>query len=223
MTHPIYGLVIRKLHLGNQLCVESLRKARPSSGAAILPLYSWSMDYDRRHFGYLARYNRSANEQLIGHLALLPVSELVKPRGSYYGSIQGLLDHVFTSDMNWLRRIREFSSADEPLRRSTVAPAGTAWAACTFPHFNDYRRERAVVDGIIEDWIALTAGSHFGEVLAYSDFRGKPRRYYLRDALDHMFNHQTHHRGQVSQILDEMGVAHDFSNLILGAEIPAGS
>ena len=45
----------------------------------------------------------------------------------------------------------------------------------------------------------------------------------MRDALDHVFNHQTHHRGQVSQILDEMGVAHDFSNLILGAEIPAGS
>lgn len=181
------------------------------------------MDYDRRHFAYLARYNRSANEQLIGHLALLPASELVKARGSYYGSIQGLLDHVFTGDMNWLRRFRELCSSDEPLLRANIQPPGTAWAACTFPHFNDYRRERAAVDAILEDWIALTKNSRFGEILAYSDFRGNPRRYYLRDALDHMFNHQTHHRGQISQILDEMGVTHDFSNLILAAEIPAGS
>jgi uncharacterized damage-inducible protein DinB len=181
------------------------------------------MDYDRRHFAYLARYNRSANEQLLGHLASLPASELVRPRGSYYVSIQGVLDHAFTTDMNWLRRCRELCSSDEPLRRSSLTPPGPAWATYTFPHFNDYRRERAAVDAILEDWIALTGASRFGEVLAYQDSRGQPRRYYLRDVLDHVFNHQTHHRGQISQILDAMGVVHDFSNLILMAEIPVGS
>jgi uncharacterized damage-inducible protein DinB len=179
------------------------------------------MDYDRRHFGYLARYNRSANEQLLGHLALLPTSELVKPRGSYYGSIQGILDHIFTGDMNWLRRFRELCPSDEPLR--SLTPPGCAWAVRAFSQFDEYRRERTGVDAIIEDWIARTDSSHFGGILAYADSRGAPRRYYLRDALDHMFNHQTHHRGQVSHILDDMGVAHDFSNLILVAELPAGS
>ena len=38
-------------------------------------------------------------------------------------------------------------------------------------------------------------------MLAYSDSSGAPRRYYCRDALDHVFNHQTHHRGQVHALL----------------------
>jgi len=188
-----------------------------------MSLYSWTMDYDRRHFAYLARYNRSANQQLLGHLAVLSASELVKPHGSYYGSIQGILDHAISSDINWLRRFRELFSSDEPLLRSRLLPTGTAWATYTFPHFDDYRRERAVVDAIFEDWVALADTSRFGEILAYTDFRGHPRRYYVRDALDHVFNHQTHHRGQISQILDAMGVANDFSNLTSVAEIPADS
>jgi uncharacterized damage-inducible protein DinB len=179
------------------------------------------MDYDRRHFAYLARYNRSANEQLIGYLVKLPASELAKSRGSFFGSIQGILDHSITGDINWLRRFREFFASDEPLRRARLMPPGHAWTTYTFAAFDEYCRERAAVDAIFEDWIALTDTSRFGEVLAYSDSHGQPRRYFMRDALDHVFNHQTHHRGQVSQILDEMGIAHDFSNLFAAAEIPA--
>jgi uncharacterized damage-inducible protein DinB len=178
------------------------------------------MDHDRRHFAQLARYNRFANEQLLGNLSALPASELSKPRGSHFGSIQGVLDHVIMCDINWLRRFRELFGADEPLNRPRLQPAGHAWKRFEFPLFDEYRRERAVVDAIFEDWVALADTSRFGEVLAYRDSHDKPLRFYFRDALDHVFNHQTHHRGQVSQMLDELGVEHDWSNLIGVAEIP---
>jgi uncharacterized damage-inducible protein DinB len=179
------------------------------------------MDYDRRHFAYLARYNRAANESLVGYLASLPAGEVTKPRGSYFGSIQGILDHVIMCDINWLRRFRGLFAADEALNRPRLAPSGHAWTEYEFPVFDEYMRERAAVDSIFEDWIALADASRFGEVLAYSDSHGQPKRYYFRDALDHVFNHQTHHRGQVSQILDELGIKHDYSNLIGSAESPA--
>jgi hypothetical protein len=86
------------------------KQAPPENGLATTVSHSWGMDYDRRHFGYLARYNRSANQQLIGYLAALPASELAKARGSYFGSIQGLLNHIITTDINWLRRFRELFS-----------------------------------------------------------------------------------------------------------------
>ena len=178
------------------------------------------MDYDRRHFSYLARYNRSANEAMIAHLAELKAGETALPRGSFFGSIQGILDHVMSGDINWLRRLRELFGKDEPLTRARLSPPGYAWTAYEFPDFADYRRERALVDAIFTDWIALADTSRFGEVLAYKDSHGIPKRYYVRDALDHVFNHQTHHRGQVSQILDELGVKHDYSNLIGVAELP---
>jgi uncharacterized damage-inducible protein DinB len=179
------------------------------------------MNHDRLHFAYLASYNRLANASLIGLLSALPTPELAKPRGSHFGSIQGILDHVIMCDINWLRRFRELFGADEALNRPRLAPAGHAWTSFEFPVFGEYLRERATVDAIFEDWIAEADSSRFGEVLVYSDSHGNPRRYYFRQALDHVFNHQTHHRGQVSQILDELGVEHDFSNLLDAAEAPA--
>jgi uncharacterized damage-inducible protein DinB len=183
-------------------------------------IYAWPMSQEQRHFAYLARYNRSANAQMLGFLERLSADELAKPRGSYFGSLQGILNHLLTGDINWLRRFRDLFSTCEPLTRPNLLPAGHLWTVYEFAAFEDYRRERAAVDAIFEEWIALADVSRFGEVLAYSDSHGQPRRYVARDALDHVFNHQTHHRGQVSQILDEMGIVHDFSNLIAVAEIP---
>jgi uncharacterized damage-inducible protein DinB len=171
------------------------------------------MDYERRHFAYLARYNRAANESLIRHLGGLSVADLAAPRGSHFGSIQGILDHIATCDINWLRRFRELFPGDEPLNRPRLAPPGHAWTEFSFPDFAAFRSERALVDAIFEDWVAMADVSRFGEVLSYSDSHGHAKRYYFRDALDHVFNHQTHHRGQLSQILDELGIEHDFSNL----------
>lgn len=179
------------------------------------------MDNDRRHFVYLARYNKAANESLVAHVASLPPSEMSKPRGSYFGSIQGVLDHIIMCDINWLRRCRNLFPTDEALNRPRLAPAGDAWTTYEFPLFEEYRRERGAVDAIFVDWIAAADTSRFGEVLAYPDSHGNPKRYFLREALDHVFNHQTHHRGQISQILDELGIAHDYSNLIGAAESPA--
>jgi uncharacterized damage-inducible protein DinB len=180
------------------------------------------MDNDTRRYSLLARYNRAANEALIGHLAGLGDEALSAARGSYFGSIQGILDHIIMCDINWLRRFRILFSADEALNRPRLAPPGSEWTKFEFPLFAEFRRERALVDSIFVDWIASADASRFGEVLAYADSHGNPKRYYLRDALDHVFNHQTHHRGQLSQILDQMGVEHDYSNLIDAAELPPG-
>jgi uncharacterized damage-inducible protein DinB len=180
------------------------------------------MDYDRRHFSYLARYNRLADEAMVAHLAALGPGAMASPRGSYFGSIQGIADHILCCDINWLRRFRELFAKDEPLNRPRLAPAGHAWVDLSFPDFGEYRRERAVVDAIFEDWIAMADTSRFGEVLAYSNSEGRSKRYYFRDALDHVFNHQTHHRGQISQILDVLGAKHDYSNLIDVAQAPSG-
>ncbi len=178
------------------------------------------MDYLRSHFAYLAAYNRIANEALVELLAPLPRAELAKPRGSYFGSIQGLLDHVFMCDVNWLRRFRLLCPADEPLGRPRLAPPGADWVRLGFEDFDEYRRERAVLDGIIVDWAALIDLGRLGEVLAYADSRGDPKRYYFGEALDHFFNHQTHHRGQVSQLLDEMRIDNDYSDLLSAAAAP---
>jgi uncharacterized damage-inducible protein DinB len=179
------------------------------------------MDYDRSHFSYLSRYNRAANEALVGLLDKLPPAELEAARGSYFGSIRGILDHLIMCDINWLRRFRELFPRLEPLNRPRLSPSGHSWMVFEFPDYAEFRAERAKVDAILADFVEAADTSRFGEVLAYSDSHGTARRYIFREALDHVFNHQTHHRGQLSQILDELGVEHDYSNLIGVAVDPA--
>jgi uncharacterized damage-inducible protein DinB len=179
------------------------------------------MDYDRRHFSYLARYNRASNEALVSLLDKLPPADIGAARGSYFGSIRGILDHLIMCDINWLRRFREIFPSLEPLNRPRLSPPGHAWTVFEFPDYAEFRIERAKVDTIIVDFVEAADTKRFGEVLAYSDSHGIARRYYFRDALEHVFNHQTHHRGQLSQILDELGVEHDYSNLIGVADAPA--
>ena len=180
------------------------------------------MDYAQKHFQYLARYNKAANEAMVAHLSKLESAAMAAPRGSYFGSIQGILDHLITCDINWLRRFRELYLDASTLDVPRLAPAGHAWKEFAFPDFGEFRRERASVDSIIVGWLAEADPRRFGEVLVYRDSHDHPKRYILGEAMDHFFNHQTHHRGQVSQILDELGIEHDYSNLLDSAEIPQG-
>jgi uncharacterized damage-inducible protein DinB len=49
------------------------------------------------------------------------------------------------------------------------------------------------------------------------DYQNSKRREFTQkrwQALLHVFNHQTHHRGQVAQVLDEHGMENDVPNII---------
>jgi uncharacterized damage-inducible protein DinB len=179
-----------------------------------------SNDYDRDRFSLLSRYNREANVKLFAILAALPAGEFSAARGSYFDSIGGILSHTISGDINWMRRFRELFGNQGPLAHARLQPAGHAWINFEFDTLEELARERVVVDGLLTEFVANADTTRFGEVLAYSDSSGTPRRYVFRDALAHLFNHQTHHRGQVSQILDELGVENDYSNIYDILETP---
>jgi uncharacterized damage-inducible protein DinB len=179
------------------------------------------IDHDRRRFVLLARYNALSNETLNGILAAMPREELTQPRGAYFGSILGTLGHLLSCDENWLRRFRELCGGGAPLDHPRLEPAGHVWRPAAFTGFDEFVAERQAVDGIFVEWAATVDTVLFDRTLDYSDSYGVRLRYVFRDAAEHVFNHQTHHRGQVSQLLDELGVKHDFSDLLNAAEIPS--
>lgn len=179
------------------------------------------IDHDRRRFVLLARYNALENESLNRLLADLPREELSKPRGAYFGSILGTLGHLLSCDENWLRRFRELCGTGAPLDHGRLEPAGHVWRPADFDGFEGFAAARSAVDGIFAQWAATVDTALFDRTLAYRDSFDAPLRYVFREAAEHVFNHQTHHRGQVSQMLDELGVKHDFSDLLNAAETPA--
>lgn len=179
------------------------------------------IDLEKQHFGILARYNAAANKEVFRLVGDLPAEERTRARGSYFGSLKGILDHILLCDINWLRRFRGIFGEAGLLIHPRLAPSGYVWTVYSFDDFEGMREERVLVDSLFIDWVAGADTGRFGEALAYADSRGTPRRYVFREVLDHVFNHQTHHRGQVSQILDELGVVHDFSNILSVLESPS--
>jgi uncharacterized damage-inducible protein DinB len=67
------------------------------------------------------------------------------------------------------------------------------------------RRERARTDAAIEAWVAALDPSSLDAPLSYKTTAGAPQEHPLWRALTHFFNHQTHHRGQVTTLLKQLG------------------
>ena len=97
---------------------------------------------------------------------------------------------------------------------SPLALAFSSLADVPFPDIPAWYEHRQGLDRFIEAWVRdLNANDLYSDV-TYRNSKGREFRQPLWHILLHMFNHQTHHRGQVAQVLDEHGVENDVSNLI---------
>ncbi|MGE5540137.1 MAG: DinB family protein [Gemmatimonas sp.] len=150
---------------------------------------------DAAYFQMLARYNRWANERLYAACAKLPPGEYGKPRAAFFGSIKGTLNHIMVGDRAWLARIEgltvEAKGYDEILYDDLPA-LSQARAA------EDVRIIRLMED-LGPDELACT--------LYYTTIAGDRAETPMQLVLAHMFNHQTHHRGQVHDQLSQTAVA----------------
>ena len=143
----------------------------------------------------LARYNRWMNERLYAAASTLADDERERDRGAFFGSIHRTLAHILWGDRIWLGRF-----TGTPHR---VA----AFGADEHPHWPDLARERDSADGDIVSWAGVLAPDWLASTLDYraaSD--GKLRRLPAWVAATHLFNHATHHRGQVTTLLRQAGV-----------------
>ena len=81
--------------------------------------------------------------------------------------------------------------------------------------FGALRRERAKTDAAIESWAATLDGRVLDGELAYTSMvNPQPRRAPMRLAVAHFFNHQTHHRGQVTTLLSQRGIDPGVTDLL---------
>jgi uncharacterized damage-inducible protein DinB len=144
----------------------------------------------------MARYNRWQNENLYGVADTLSDAERRRERGAFFGSIQATLNHLLWGDRMWMSR---FAGTTKP-------DGGIPQSVSLIADWNELKRERAAFDDVIVDWAdRLDQASLDGELTWFSgaikaDVR-KPRWLLVT----HMFNHQTHHRGQVHCLLTQAG------------------
>ena len=158
------------------------------------------------HLQRMARYNRWANERLHDACAALPDDVYFAPRRAFFGSIHGTLNHLIVADRLWLARIE---GLEPPYQRLDEQP---------YAGRDDLRAARVAEDARMIALVdALDEGGLQREVVYRMMTRPETRRTPLHLCWLHMFNHQTHHRGQVHDQLSQTDVPPPPLDLILYA------
>jgi uncharacterized damage-inducible protein DinB len=161
-----------------------------------------------RHVQTMAAYNRWMNEKIYAACAELSDEERKRDRGAFFKSIHATLNHILLADRVWFGRFigKPFKvrSLDQEL----------------YADFADLRAERGGTDQDIEGWTQGLTDEQLGGTIRYvSIFRPEPFAFDLWVCVAHFFNHQTHHRGQVSALLSQCGKDYGVTDLIVMPEV----
>ncbi len=151
------------------------------------------MDHFAEYFATLARYHRWATARLLDAIAPLPDQDYRRDVGLFFDSIHGTLNHLLVAEDLWHARFAE--------GRSPVVALDAEMSA-----------DRVEVARMLREaaarWEALVASipiSRHVEKLAYRTMRGNDVTLPFAATLGHVFNHGTHHRGQITAAISGLG------------------
>jgi uncharacterized damage-inducible protein DinB len=150
----------------------------------------------------MALYNRWQNERLYALCADLSDADRTGDRGLFFGSILNTLNHILVVDRVLLRMALD----------GTVTPLETR--AVPHPRFEDLRAERERFDASLVALADEHDAAWFAEsVVFYSERLGRDRRPPRAYLLGQLYNHQTHHRSQVTSELHRMGIDYGITDI----------
>jgi uncharacterized damage-inducible protein DinB len=154
--------------------------------------------------GELAEYNAWMNGKLYAACATLSDEERKRDRGAFFGSIHATLNHVLLADSIWMGRFEAkpfaFTGLDQELHAS----------------FEELRAQRAEMDARIGRWArGLTDAALNAKLEFTSAITKRTHAPTLWRVVLHFFNHQTHHRGQLTTLLSQAGVDYGVTDLFL--------
>lgn len=156
----------------------------------------------------MAAYNQWMNQRLYALCAELTDEERKSDRGLFFRSIHGTLNHLLLADRVWLGRF-----IDQPFQVAGLDQE-------LYADFVELRKAREETDADILDWACSLTNEGLKGVLTYrSLFSPGKRRYEMSVLVAHYFNHQTHHRGQLTTALTQMGKDIGPTDLILLPDI----
>ena len=149
-----------------------------------------------QHFVLLARYNLWATRRLFEHVDALPVADYRRDAGLFFKSIHGTLNHLLVAEHAlWRRRFTEGVSprlaldAELESDRARLRERLLEGAACWQPLIGSWPEHR------------------FEGALEYTSTQGVAMRLPFAATLAHVFNHGTHHRGQITAAITALGRA----------------
>lgn len=142
----------------------------------------------------MARYNRWMNEKLYEAAASLSDEQRKADRGAFFRSVHGTLNHLLLADRTWMQRLHgepvTMTSTDQELHSD----------------FEELLAARQAMDQRLADWAATLEAVEPTRSYSFISvtYQKEIRLPYVAVVMQ-IFNHQTHHRGQVTTLLTQLG------------------
>lgn len=147
----------------------------------------------RNYFAMLARYHVWASEKLLAAVAAMDETLYRRDCGLFFASVHGTLNHMLVGETLWHARLAD--GVSPKLALNSELEAGRA----------------ALADALLaaanrwSDWLASVPAQRFDQKLDYQRSSGEAVSVPFAATLGHVFNHGTHHRGQISAALTGNG------------------
>ena len=165
-----------------------------------------SLSPHQHHFIRLAQYNTWFNGELYKHTATLDDAARKQDRGAFFGSIHDTLDHILLCDRSWLGRVRKSSLPFASLEGAALVENLSDLRAGVTQDWDELVAFRAETDAVMERFVAELTPELLGSDVDYTNSKGVPFSNPLWHVVAHVFNHGTHHRGQVTSLLKKAGI-----------------
>lgn len=167
------------------------------------------------NYRLLAHYNGWMNQRLYAACDALSDAQRKVDQGAFFKSIHLTLTHMVLADKMWLARFAIQGNSFAALAPDLLAmPDGSDYTSDLHPDWADLKRVRNTLDAAIEQWLANLPSEFLSSTMRYVNTKGVQREHPVWQALTHFFNHQTHHRGQVTTLLTQTGVDVGVTDLI---------
>lgn len=143
----------------------------------------------------MAHYNQDMNSKMYRVCDTLSDQDRKQDRGAFFKSIHTTLNHILYGDRAWMKR---FTGHDYVLK-----PMGED----IYDDYEALKAARVAMDQDILDFVNHIDEAWLKETMAYHSHAYSTTRHLPHwILLTHMFNHQTHHRGQISTLLTQLGL-----------------
>jgi len=135
-------------------------------------------------------YNAWCNERLYDAAAQMTDTDYRADRGAFFKSVHGTLNHLLVGDRIWMHRFTGQGAVPSSL--DTIL----------FDDFMQLRSARRAEDERIRQYVGTLSEDDLAKTIRFRTFvNPQDIEQMLAPALDHFFNHQTHHRGQAHALL----------------------
>ena len=181
------------------------------------------MNLHIEQFRRFAQYNAWFNGRLYDLVSSLSEEERNRDMGAFFRSIHGTLNHILLADRIWLGRISKHPHGFRSLEKTPLVFEFQSLAQVLCESFPELAAQRHETDTAIRSWVTELTPEILESDLSYARSTGQNMVLPFWHVVAHLFNHQTHHRGQVTTLLFQLGHDPGSTDFILTASMPEGA